>query len=1515
MTTSLRTRPLLGALLLGALLGSAQAAPVALRAALSGEDAPAVPATVTLLGARGEQTVTLPEGGAVLDLPPGEFRVTVAGGATLLTPSFTVTERGADVTLRVQPDVTVRAQLPATAAPGETVTARVTLSSAYSAPLTLTPDLALSPGLLLLRRVNLTRTLAPGQTVTLEVPLLVGAAEDLGLSVNIRGLSARADATLLGRAPARAQVDLDDPELPGEAEDTAAAAGTGVRRLTVRNVGGEDGVFPVQVQAQGVRDARVLRGGQPLGGATLSVAAGQEVQLDVAGEATGPGAQLTVTVGGVATRVPLAAPDATLLGTLSVTPADPLPGETVTVTLRLDNRGGAPVSGPLRVQAPAWLTLDGPSGDSVTVPEGTSELNWTARVPFGPADRALVSVEGGGPLAALRDARTVTRQLLTVQAGVDPDVAVAGSDGLLPLLVRNPTGRPVTVRLQVDAQAPADSGPAAELELEPHAAAVTNVSVQSLEAGTASVTVTPLIAGVVAGAPQPGGVTFAAVTQAQRRSTLRLPFDIRGLTTGSVLAAHLPPEGARFVPGSAALLGARRVALPDPRVGSDGRLHWTLPEGVRQGALVYDALHSDALDAPQPLDLTARVGERDLPLAGQLRSEDAARAAPLQVSERDGLIRFPRDGTVLPDGGRSDVTLEGPAGVPVRLTVNGEEVPDERIGEAGRAFDRERRVYVGLPMQVGVNVIEVSYGALSDRVQVFVPGAATQLDLSLEGGTVADGSRPVALLVRSLDAQGRPSGEGLVTLSTSLEPLDPDADPGAPGYQVTLRGGVARVRLEAVSSAQTLEAEALLGQLRARAALFVPVPQLSSASYQASAGLTYSARGGLRAQLSARGYAEVPAWQGQLQVAADTGQLPGVDSVATAERRYALTGSGTEARSALSSDLGFAFRFERQELSAGYYAGPLNLPGLSGLPTASALRVTTRERGVSLFAVAARLPGGTVTDTFEPDGGRRFTLRAQPLAGTERVVLRGAADQVLTAGRDYTLDPVTGDLTLARTPSLFGPNFERQTLVVTYAPVGEAGVRLGAGVGASVQRGGWTLGGSVAVLGTQPAFGVQARYVRPGTEFGVAFTRGPDSPEGRLSVAGSVQRGPLTGALSVGGSGDLRVTLAGTAELAYRPGPFGVKLSGRVQGGTLWTAAQGEWRPAQGVTLSAGPEVRWGAQGTALNALLGVSVTRGNVSADLTHAQPLLGGDDPLTRLGVSYALSATTAVTARVQRGGPDGALSGEVGVSQKLGSSNLNVTYQLPGVSGQSSRARFGVNTPLVFSPNLSATLSASLLRDLERGVNTAGAGFTVNYRRAGLSGTLGVDGTRGEGGARVTVRGGLSGTVKSHVLSVDGSLQVLPELGGQVNVSHAWRSDRVALLQYHRFSSLGADPTLEGEVALNVDVPPAGGRLGLTLQPSVAYQLPTRRREDLTGQLGLSVTVPLDGRFSVGVSGFLIGQPGREQYAATLGADVRVRVNENLRVVGGYTLNVAGADLAGLTPGAGGGFFVRADLFGGR
>ncbi|MDT0993825.1 hypothetical protein, partial [Pseudomonas aeruginosa] len=58
---------------------------------------------------------------------------------------------------------------------------------------------------------------------------------------------------------------------------------------------------------------------------------------------------------------------------------------------------------------------------------------------------------------------------------------------------------------------------------------------------------------------------------------------------------------------------------------------------------------------------------------------------------------------------------------------------------------------------------------------------------------------------------------------------------------------------------------------------------------------------------------------------------------------------------------------------AGYYAGPLDLPGLSGLPGASALRVAVRDRGVSLFAVAARLPGATYTDTFEPDGGRVFT--------------------------------------------------------------------------------------------------------------------------------------------------------------------------------------------------------------------------------------------------------------------------------------------------------------------------------------------------------------------------------------------------------------------------------------------------------------------------------------------------------------------------------------------------------------
>ena len=1505
-----RHRPgtaLLGALLLGTPVLGAHAAPVALRTALSGPGAPAVRATLDLTAGGATRTVTVPEGGTLLDLPPGPVRVTLrGGGATVETQDFTVTPQGADVTVVVVPAVTVQATLPESAAPGDTVTARITLRNDYVVPLTLTPDLALAPGLMLLRAVNLTRTVAPGAAVTVDVPLLVGAAEDLGVSVNVRGLPARADAQVGGRLPARAELSV-----------VRAGPDQGSPLVNVRNAGQVDGRFPVQMQASGVQGAHLLLDGQPLAGGTLDVPAGEHANLTVAGVPLTADAQVTVTVGGVSTRVPVPAADAPLGAALTVSPADPLPGETVTATLTVTNRTGGPVTGPLDVHAPTWLALTGPGG-TVTLPDGDSELTWTGTVPFGPAARADVSVRGSGPLAAVQGTQTVTRTLLTVRTGEDPEPAVAGSVGLLPIFVRNPVNRAVTVTVRPDTARGADSGPPAVLDLESYGAVVSNISVQGDVAGTTSVTVTPLVEGVPAGVPQAGHVTFTPALQAERRSTLAVPFAVQGLTTGTVLAAHLPPEGTRVVPGSAAVLApGGRVTLPDPLVGPDGRLYWSLPAGVYGGTLQYDVAHAGTLDAPAPLALTARVGDRDILLAGALSSADLARATPLRGAERDSLIRFPRDGVVLPEGGRTDVILEGPADVPVRVTVNGVEVPEERVGEAGRTFDRERLVYVGLPMQVGANVIEVQYGALSDRVQVFVPGAATRLNVTLEDGAVADGARPVVLLVRSLDAQDLPSGLGQATVSTTLEPLDPDADPATPGYQVNLQGGVARVRLEAVTSAQTLEADAMLGELRTRAALFIPVPQQVTASYQVSAGATYSARAGLRSTLVARGYGEFPLGGGQMQVAADTEQLPALTSAGTPQRRYPLTGSGSEARTALSSDVGLAFRYERRELSVGYYDGPLNVPAQSGLPNASALRVTANDGPVTLHAVAARLPGGTVTDTFVPDGGRQFTLSVPAAPSTERVVLRGTAEQVLVAGRDYTLDAVTGTLTLARTPSLFGADFEKQTLVVTYAPAGEQRTQLGAAVGASYRQGPWSLGASVGAVGDTLAYGVQGRYQRPGVEVTAAYQRGPDSPDGRVSVNGTFQAGRVSGSVNAGGTGDLSRTLTGTAEVAYRPGPFGVRLSGRVLGPQVWTAVQGEWRTPAGVTVSAGPEVRWatGTQGVALNALVGGSVTRGNVTAELTHAQPVVGGDDPLTRFGVSYALSATTTLQGRVQRSGPQGLLSGELGVQQKLGTSNLNVTYQLPGASGQGSRARFGVSAPVVLSKTVSATVNASVLRDLDRGLNTVGAGFTVNYRRDALAGSLGADYTGSVDGHRLGVRGGVTGSVGAHVLSVDGTLQVRPGLGGQVNASHSWRSDRVALLQYHRFNSLETDPTVEGEVALDVVFPPAPGRMGLNLQPSVAYQVPLTRRGDVTVQASLGVSVPVTDRFGVGVNAYVIAQPGSGQSAGTLGADLRYRVRDDLRLVAGYTMNVAGPQLTGLTPGAGGGIFVRADLFGGR
>ena len=1574
-------------LTLGALLLSgAQAAPLLLRATTGDARSPAVPVQVELSGGGTTRTLSIPLGGALLDVPAGPYRLRlISAGATLLSStaaptesstdgttgtttrelSFTVSDSGTDLTVGVQPDVKVGLTLPAQAATGSTVTVTLSLSNSFSETLTLSPELSFDEGLIPLSAARLTRELKAGQSTEIQIPVLIAESGDLSVGVSLAGLPGRASTSVRGVTPLRAALDTER-DLRDPAVTRVRVSNPGLEATFPVTLGGPAGLTLTDEAGQPVRQLTLDSGETRI----LTLRAGT-------GAGMGDATPATISVGSSVVRVNVAAQPAAVRAELTVSPADPLPGETVTVTLRAFNSGPQDLSGPLQLAAPAWLTLthtDGADADTLTVPAGgETRRQWQATVPFGAAESGSVQVSAQGALGAVQTSALISRTLLGLKVAA-PAPVETGNASEVPVVVQNPTGRAQTVVLS----GPVSSGEPAEDEtvnVAPFGSAVARLSAVGSEDGVSVMTVTARIGDALVAAPQPGRLTFVPRAQATRTTEISLPFNVQGLASGAVTAANLPPEGAAYLAGSAVLRSNdETLVLDEPKTGVSGKLYWALPGGVRSGVLSYSVAHVGPLGEPAVLDLSARVGDRTLLLSGELDPEDAARAAELIASEREGLIRSPRDGVILNVGARTNVTVEGPSGVPVTLTVNGETIGDDRIGEAGQAGLSSRLVFVGLPLQPGENLIGVRFGTQSDEIRVLVPGAAERLDLSLETGVTADGSSPVILVVRAVDASDLPSGNGQVTLATDLEPVDPDADLQTAGYQVNLKSGVARVRLEPLGSARDVTVRAQLGELTAEERLFVDVPGSTFITYQASAGVRYSRARGLSFEGQARGYAELPLAEGSLQASADTTGLPGLDSAATVGRRYPVTGSGTDARTALSSDLGVAFRYERRDVSLGYYDGALELAPLTGLPRSSALRGEYRDGPWSVRAFGARVPTDSLTETITPDGGRTYTLSRSPRTGSERVVLiSGTTRRPLNAGQDYLLDALSGRLTLATPLSALGPDFQAQELAVSYVPAGSDARETAFGAGVEYNDGTWQVLAAAARLGNENSFSVQGAYRSLPLTVKASYQRGAGLPDGRATLNVTYREGPVSGTVDYAyDQSSVTSALSGTAEVAYRQATFGVKLAHRTQAGQHRTALTYDRPLSPEWTVGAGAEYVWATQERTggLNAVALARYARNRTSAELQHSQPVLGDSHPQTRLNVSYTLTSTTTLLARVQNNwGEGGALVGDVGVQQQLGNANLNVSYQLPGASGQSSRARFGVDVPINVTERVKANVSASVARDLSSGLNSATGSFGVRYIGETFSASLGTDASRTGNVNRLSVRGGATGRLGAHVLSVDGNVQILPETQAQLTFSHAWRNDRVALLQYHRLSNVptsqGAgqktDTVLEGEIGLDVQVPlnrrlldprpapapapadasaptdadadtaqtgpadpegapqtdarPPAAALNLSVQPSFAYRLTPAQRELYTVQGGLSLSVPVTERFSVGLNGYLIAQPGLNELNATYGADLRYAVSDTLRLVAGYTASASGTPGAGLTPGANPGVFIRADLFGGR
>lgn len=1438
----------------------------------------------------GEQAVQLGGGSATLELEPGDYPVKPeVSGATVEGPEQVTLQAGETRTLsyRVRPQVSLSLE------PKEIILqvgqeATLTLSARTLFPDFLPADLelALPPGLEPLSPARLTSPVSAGRSVGLVVRVRAKERGTFTPEARLAPWNLSESAQVTVRQPATFTVRK-------EALTPGVAVGQTARfRIRVSNTGDLAGETVVEDVPPAGLEMPPLR-------ETLRLEPGQTWTHELEGRVSPEAADtLTNTVrlsDGTEAKaeVRVLRPRAALTRSLEF--AEAVPGEELTVTLRVENQGQAPLTYTLSDTPPeSVVALETPQWQGRLEPGQAQDHAYRVRVVFGPQGegqfRATLSSDGGN----LETQGTLRRRLVGLEKTVEPGVVVSGNEATFKVRVSNPLSRPLTLNLR---ESPAVGlgleATALELSLQPGETQELRFPARPDRLGELENQVSVWLGNTPASSPAKAVLTVKPVLEPVRRSTVELPFSLDG-PGERLLISQRPPLGAAYEPGSSRLDG---LPFPDPKVDAEGRLYWELPAGP-SGTLAYTVRHRDALGALEEPTLTLRTGDREVFLKGQVPFAQAEKAQPLQAGERPGLIREPQPGTVFRND-RIRAILELPLGLNPELRLNGEPVTSAQLGKAeyNESTRLQRLEFYGLPLKQGANLLELQAGELRDRVEVFLAGAPVRLQ-ARPSRLLADGRNPLEFELLSLDVLGLPSGFGPLTVATAgAEPLEPDAFPGESGYQVLLKDGRATLRLKPLTTPGAVRLELTYNDLHTSTEFFVPGSRAALYQYQGSMGVRLGQA--VEAFGNARGYLELPLGQGSLQGALDTAlgfdqgrpQLDsGLNRQVDPTGRFPLLGSGQEAKPALRSDDPLALRYDEPGFNLGYYAETLSLPGVSNLPSATALRGETRG-DLSVKGFAALLPGTTLTREITPDGTRIYPLGEPVLAGSEKVVLlEGPKETVLERLKDYTLDYPSGTLALSQPLWPTTPDFQPVRLRVTYARTNTPRDRLGLGVGLEYKSGGWKFGVGLAQL-DRLRWGAEVGYEQ--SNFSVRARYGYDQGS-RWGLESRFQGGNLEGQANLSVDG----TVQGSARVAALLGEQGKVALEHVGDRQNQTALLYEQALSPTFTVGGGLAYTW--ETGSLGALLRGRYEQSGASLQLSHTQPFSLNQQAVSRLDARYPIDANLSAEAGVSyTWGND--LSGSLGLKQKLGSANLALSYQLPNLSGEGNRARLGLEAPLPLDDKWSLNLSAGYERSLSTGADQSAFGLAARYTAEGFNASAGTEVAFQNGQAKLTFRGGAAGTWGYHQsLSLDATYQVLPSAEGKFTVAYALRGSDLTLLTYHRLLT-GAERTLEGEAALIYHHTPP-----FQLRPSFAYRVKPDDGMGNTYQLGLGATYYLGQDIGLGGALYRTFTPALGASVWAWGLEGSYRILDGSWVAAGYNFG------GGLTVREG--FYLRLDVFGG-
>ncbi|ADV68583.1 DUF11 domain-containing protein [Deinococcus maricopensis] len=1316
-----------------------------------------------------------------------------------------------------------------------------------------------------------------------------GSAADLTLTrVDTTG-TLRVDAELLlpgGAVPTVADVRVGDATLHVDGSATQAVnAGTyPVRVAPVAGATVAASAATVTVPRGGTGQVRV----QVKPDVTLNVTADRQ-EVCVGDVVTFTATARTAYAGDLPVNLRLALPDGVTPTAESAAPTT-VSAATPAVT-RVEVRAQRP--GPLSANA----TLDPWAKQAAA--------NVTVR-----ADATTVQLRRA-PLSAAAPGSEVTVTLSATNTGSAPvpfALADAPAPGLTPLEPTSFTGtlapgetRAFTYRARVSATT--DVPLSATLRAEGCGAPQAVAGTLPVQAPPAPVAATPTPTPAARPAPD-----------ATRTSEIRLPFDAPAEATTLILA-HTFPTGATYVPGSSRLNGA---ALPDPIIGTSGRAYWTVP-GQRRGTLTYDVTHTGALPALQQPALRALYPrERAETLQGTFDAGDyagaTARPATPAATENAGALKLPLSGTVYRDRDRVTVVVEGPIGATLTPTINGEPIPEARLG--GRVNDpargTQRLTYVAVPLRVGENALALG----RDTVTVTYAGPTARVDIT-PVSVVADGSTPLRLRVRALDERGVGTAQPFLTLRPSLEPRTPDANPGEAGYQVRLVDGEGELVLAPQASPTTLTIDTLIAGRVERRTFDVRPDDGRVGVGVVSVTLGFPGDG-VDVRTQARAYLETPLAGGKLYVAADKDGLP-TDS--DPNTRAPVFGDASTEQVPLQGLDPFAFDFDHPAFRVQYRQTtvPIEVLPLGERLTALTARSKTNP---SVSGFVALVPEDRVRDRLTPNGTRLARLTRFPVApGSETVEVvtleRGTgkelARRTLVRLVDYTLDTETGVLTLTRALDRIDADLNDVELQVSYRLL-NAGSNRDLAFGVQLQQvgAGYTLGIAAVSLDGQLTTGVRG-----------TVNTGPLNADVRVAYAGGVQASadldyrtdaftasararyqsatyaglnPFTPGLALNAAARLRVTpnvaLIADAEHRDQPGLYSGNVSAR---------AEVRLKP---FSVGAGLKYAYGTQ-SGLGAIVSAGYHRNPLDVDVVHTQPITGTLDPTTDFTARVALTDSVALAVRDTVNWRTGHTA-TVSLDSRLGNTNFSVAYDLPTASGAGNRARFGVTTELPLNNQFSVGVRAALIRDLNAGAFEASGGADLRYKSDTLSATLGTDLAWRAGALTTVVRGGVTGSLTRNLtLTADGTAEFGARVGARFALGAAYRNGPLNALAYARYQtgSLSAgQPELLAGAAAEYHQPRYAVRGGLDLRAR------PNDPNSFTYQPTLGATYYVTDDLGVGAWGRALLQPGLQSAQYGFGVEGTARVLPGTWFTVGY--NLLGFDGLGNTytrPGA----YLRLDL----